>query len=110
LCLDADIVRRYVARLAESGLRGKLHLLVGVAPLVSAKSARWIKSHLVGSIIPDRFVERLDRARDPAAEGRAICIDFVKELREIAGVGGAHIMAPLNEAAIVEVIAALRAV
>lgn len=107
-CMDADIVRRYVARLADSGL-GKLHLLVGVAPLASAKSARWIKSNLAGSIIPDPFVDRLERARDPAAEGRAICIDFVKQLREIAGVGGAHIMAPLNEAAVVEVIEALRA-
>ena len=108
-CMDADILRRYVARLAESGLGGKVHLLVGVAPLASAKSARWIKSHLAGSIIPDRIVDRLDRARDPAAEGRAICIDFVKQLREIEGVGGAHIMAPLNEAAAVEVIEALRA-
>jgi methylenetetrahydrofolate reductase (NADPH) len=108
-CMDADIVRRYAARLADSGLAGKLHLLVGVAPLASAKSARWIKSHLAGSIIPDQFVDRLDRASDPAAEGRAICIDLVKQLREIAGVGGAHIMSPLNPAAIVEVIEALRA-
>jgi len=107
-CMDADIVRRYAARLADSGLGG-LHLLVGVAPLASAKSARWIKSHLAGSIIPDAIVDRLDRARDPAAEGRAICIDLVRELREIAGVRGAHIMAPLNEAAIVEVLEALRA-
>jgi methylenetetrahydrofolate reductase (NADPH) len=107
-CMDVDIVRRYVARLADSGL-GKLHLLVGVVPLASAKSARWIKSNLAGSIIPDSFLDRLERARDPAAEGRAICIDFVKQLREIAGVGGAHIMAPLNEARVVEVIEALRA-
>jgi methylenetetrahydrofolate reductase (NADPH) len=108
-CMDADIVRRYAARLADSGLAGKLHLLVGVAPLASAKSARWIKSNLAGSIIPDQFVDRLDRASDPAAEGRAICIDLVKQLRGIAGVGGAHIMAPLNPAAVVEVIEALRA-
>jgi methylenetetrahydrofolate reductase (NADPH) len=108
-CMDADIVRRYVARLADCGFGGRVHLLVGVAPLASAKSARWIKSHLLGSIIPDEFINRLERARDPAAEGRAICIDLVKELREIAGVGGAHIMAPLNGAAVVEVIEALRA-
>jgi methylenetetrahydrofolate reductase (NADPH) len=108
-CMDADIVRRYAAHLADAGLGGKLHLLVGVAPLSSAKSARWIKSHLFGSIIPDRFVDRLDRASDPAAEGRAICIDLIKQLREIAGVGGAHIMAPLNPAAIAEVLEALRA-
>jgi methylenetetrahydrofolate reductase (NADPH) len=108
-CMDAEILRRYVARLEDSGLGGKLPLLVGVSPLASAKSARWIKTHLFGSIIPDWIVERLDRARDSRAEGRAICIDLLKEFREIAGVGGAHIMAPLNETAIVEVIEALRA-
>jgi methylenetetrahydrofolate reductase (NADPH) len=107
--MDADIVRLYAARLADAGLGGKLHLLVGVAPLSSAKSARWIKSHLFGSIIPDRFVDRLDRASDPAAEGRAMCIELIKQLREIPGVGGAHIMAPLNPSAIAEVLEALRA-
>jgi hypothetical protein len=34
---------------------------------------------------------------------------LLKEFREIAGVGGAHIMAPLNETAIVDVIETLRA-
>src|SRR5450631_3276185 len=31
-CMDAGILRRYLARLAASGLGGRLHLLVGVAP------------------------------------------------------------------------------
>jgi methylenetetrahydrofolate reductase (NADPH) len=108
-CMDAGILRRYVARLAESGVAGRLHLLVGVAPLVSAKSARWIKSNLPGSIIPDWILDRLYRAGDAAAEGRAICIDLLKEYAEIPGIGGAHIMAPLNEAAIVKVFESLRA-
>ncbi len=108
-CMDAEILRRYVARLAEFGLGGRLHLLVGVAPLASAKSARWIKSHLPGSIIPDWIIERLENARDPLAEGRAICIDLLREYAEIPGIGGAHIMAPLNETAIVRVLEILRA-
>jgi methylenetetrahydrofolate reductase (NADPH) len=82
-CMDANILRRYVARLEESGLGGKLPLLVGVSPLASAKSARWIKTHLFGSIIPDWIVDRLDGARDSKAEGRAICIDLLTEFREI---------------------------
>src|SRR5271166_2315860 len=69
-CMDPAILRRYVARLAQCGLAGRLHLLVGVAPLASAKTARWIKSQLPGSIIPDRIIERLDNAGDPPAEGR----------------------------------------
>jgi methylenetetrahydrofolate reductase (NADPH) len=109
-CMDTEILRRYVARLEDAGLGGKLPLLVGVSPLPSAKSARWIKTNLFGSIIPDWIIDRLDRAHDARAEGRAICIDLLEELREIAGVGGAHIMAPLNETAIVDVIGGLRAV
>src|SRR5580658_3844027 len=45
-CMDAGVLRRYVARLADSGLGKRLHLLIGVAPLASVKSARWIKSNL----------------------------------------------------------------
>ena len=108
-CMDADVLRRYVSRLAACGLAGKLHLLVGVAPLASAKSARWIKSHLFGSIIPDWIIERLDQSGDPLAEGSAICVDLLKEYAEIPGVSGGHIMAPLNERAIAEVIENVRA-
>jgi methylenetetrahydrofolate reductase (NADPH) len=108
-CMDAAVLRRYTARLAECGLLGRLHLLVGVAPLASAKSARWIKSNLFGSIIPDWMIERLDQAADPIAEGRAMCVDLLKEYAEIPGVSGAHIMAPLNEAVIPKVIEAVRA-
>jgi len=107
-CMDADIVRRYIARLTETGLTKKIAILIGVVPLRSAKSARWIKEHLYGAIIPDHIVERLDYAGDPAAEGRQICVDFIGQLAEIPGVAGAHIMAPNNEAAIPDVIAQAR--
>jgi methylenetetrahydrofolate reductase (NADPH) len=108
-CMDVDILRRYVTRLAARGITDRLHLLVGVAPLASAKSARWIKSHLFGAIIPDWIIERLEKSGDPLAEGRAICIDLLKQYAEIPGVRGGHIMAPLNEQAISPVIEALRA-
>jgi methylenetetrahydrofolate reductase (NADPH) len=108
-CMDAGVLRRYVARLADSGLAGRLHLLVGVAPLASPKSARWIKNNLFGSIIPEWIIERLDEARDPLSEGRAICVELLTEFAEIPGVSGAHIMAPLNEHAIPQVIEAVRA-
>ncbi len=109
-CMDAGILRRYMARLAEQGLAGRLHMLIGVAPLASAKSARWIQHNLFGSIIPDWMVERLETAADPAAEGCAMCVDLLREYAEIPGVGGAHIMAPLNESAIARVIETLRTI
>jgi len=107
-CMDIDIVRRYVARLAQDKLTNKISLLIGVVPLRSGKSARWIKEQLFGAIIPDHIVERLEYSGDPAAEGKQICIDFIAQLSEVPGVAGAHIMAPNNEGAIPDVIAKAR--
>ena len=107
-CMDADVLRRYLARLKAEGIEN-FFVLVGVAPLASARSARWIVGSLKGSIIPSWIAERLERASDPKAEGEAICVDLLKEMREIDGVSGAHIMAPMNDAAIPRVIERVRA-
>ena len=107
-CMDAGVVRRYVARLAEHGIAGKAALIIGVVPLRSVKSARWIKEKLYGAIIPDALIARLEGAGDPVAEGRRICLDLMRELADIPQVAGAHVMAPNNEAAVPDVIRAAR--
>jgi methylenetetrahydrofolate reductase (NADPH) len=108
-CMDAAIVRRYVGALEKAGVTSKVALLIGVNPLRSAKSARWMKNHLYGTIIPDGFIARLEKAADPAREGLHICVELIEELSTIRGVAGVHIMAPGNDAAIPETIAAARA-
>ena len=100
--MDTAVLRRYMARLAEQGV--KLPMLIGISPLRSAKSARWMREKLFGTIIPDAIVERLEAAADPAAEGRRICVDLMQEMAKIPGVAGVHIMAPGNEAGIADVI------
>jgi methylenetetrahydrofolate reductase (NADPH) len=107
-CMDQGIVRRYAARVAEhEGTRG-LFLLIGIAPLRSAKSARWMRKHLYGTIIPQPLIERLEAAADPAAEGERICVELIEQLAGISGVAGVHVMAPANEAAVPRVIAEAR--
>jgi methylenetetrahydrofolate reductase (NADPH) len=64
---------------------------------------------LFGTIIPDAFVERLETAADPAAEGQKIALELIEELASIPGGAGVHIMAPANEAVVPGVIAAARA-
>jgi methylenetetrahydrofolate reductase (NADPH) len=108
-CMDAAIVRRYVGALEQAGVTRQLAVLIGVNPLRSAKSAQWMKSHFYGTIIPDAFIERMEKSADPAREGVRICVDLIEELSDIPGVAGVHIMAPGNDAAIPEVIAAARA-
>jgi methylenetetrahydrofolate reductase (NADPH) len=107
-CMDAGVVRRYMARLAEHGITETLSILVGVVPPRSAKSARWIKEKLFGAVIPDALIKRMERASDPAAEGRRICIEMVRELADLPSVAGVHIMAPGNDAAVPDIIKAAR--
>ena len=107
-CMDTGIVRRYADRLAQHEATRDLFLLVGIAPLRSAKSARWMQKHLYGTIIPEAYLERLERAADPTAEGQRIAIELIEELAAIPGIAGVHIMAPANEAAVPGVIGEAR--
>ena len=107
-CMDTGIVRRYADRLAHHEATRDLFLLVGIAPLRSAKSARWMQKHLYGTIIPEAYIERLERAADPTAEGQRIAIELIEELAAIPGIAGVHIMAPANEAAVPGVIGEAR--
>jgi methylenetetrahydrofolate reductase (NADPH) len=97
-CMDIGVVRRYSARLRELGF--KLPLLIGIAPIPSARSARWMREKLFGTTIPEAIVQRLEKAADPRAEGRKICVELLRELAEVPGVAGAHVMAPMNFAEI----------
>jgi methylenetetrahydrofolate reductase (NADPH) len=103
-CMDVGVIGRYAARLAEHGLDKTLSLLVGVAPLRSAKSARWMKDKLFGTIIPDGLIERMERAADPAEEGVRICVELIEQMSAIPGVAGVHIMAPNNDSTVPAVI------
>jgi 5,10-methylenetetrahydrofolate reductase len=95
----------YMQRVRAEGLHRRCHIVVGVGPIRSAKATRWLRSHVPGICIPDHVVARLEEARDPRAEGRRICIELIRGLRQIAGVAGVHIMAPKQEGAVAEIVA-----
>jgi methylenetetrahydrofolate reductase (NADPH) len=99
-CMDAEVARRYARRLLDLGVAQKLPILIGIAPIPSARSAQWMKEKLYGAMIPDRIVERLDRAGDPKAEGIRICIELLQQLAQTPGIAGAHVMAPTFHSAI----------
>jgi methylenetetrahydrofolate reductase (NADPH) len=107
-CMDAAIVRRYAGALEQAGVIGQVSILIGVTPLRSAKSAAWMKSHLFGTIIADAYIARIEAAADPAREGVRVCAEYIEELSTVPGIAGVHIMAPGNDAAIANVIKAVR--
>ncbi len=104
-CFDAGLARRYLAALAEAGIAQRMRLLLGVGPIASARSARWMNAHLFGVEVPEAWIARLERAGDPLEEGAALCADLVASLRDIPGLAGIHLMAPAGgSAAIVRVL------
>ena len=100
LCFDIGVVRRYMARLVDNGIADRVFMMIGLGPLASARSARWMRDNLFGVIVPDEIIERLEQAADPKAEGGRICAELMQQLNEIPGVAGAHLMAPGNFAGI----------
>jgi len=107
-CFDLGVARRYMARLVDLGATERLALILGVGPLASARSARWMNENLFGVSVPDAVIARLEGAVDQAAEGRRLCVELIEELREVPGVSGVHIMAPLQKpSAIAQVVASL---
>jgi methylenetetrahydrofolate reductase (NADPH) len=103
-CMDLGVVRRYAARLVDLGLAPRMRVLIGVCPIPSARSARWMREKLWGTIIADDIVARLDGASDARAEGKAICAEFMQGLQGIPGIAGAHVMSPAAPSAVPEVI------
>jgi len=93
-CFEPDVARRFIARLQDHGVTDQVGVLLGIGPIASARSARWMNENLYGVTIPEPIIKRLEQAADPKAEGRAICAELIEQYREIDGLAGVHIMAP----------------
>jgi methylenetetrahydrofolate reductase (NADPH) len=91
---DLDVVRAYAERLRAEGITDKLGVIIGVGPIRSAKSARWMNENLFGVTVPEPIIARIEAAQDQAAEGRRVCVELIEGLKQIPGIAGAHVMAP----------------
>ncbi len=79
-------------KVRENKLHEKAFFLIGVGPLPSAKTGRWMKNNVPGVHIPEPVLERIEKAKDQKAEGKQLCIDLIQEISEIEGVAGIHVM------------------
>ena len=103
-CFDMEIFRNYMRAVRDAGTDEKVFILAGVGPLASARSAEWIRSNVPGVHIPDTVIQRLKGAEDQKEEGVKLCVDMIRELQEIDGVHGVHIMAFRQEHRVAEIV------
>ncbi|WP_448954590.1 methylenetetrahydrofolate reductase [Labrys neptuniae] len=103
-CFDVPLLERFMARIRDMGLHEKCFILVGVGPLASARTAKWMRSNVPGVHVPDDIVKRLEGAQDQKEEGKRLCIDIIQQVREIKGVAGVHVMAYRQEEYVAEIV------
>jgi len=103
-CFDVPMFREYMKKVRDLGLHEKCYILVGVGPMASAKTAKWIRSNVPGIHIPDAIIRRLEGAEDQKKEGKQLCIDIINEVKEIEGVSGIHVMAYRQEEYVAEMV------
>jgi 5,10-methylenetetrahydrofolate reductase len=97
-CFDPSLAKRYFDRLDAFGLLDRTSIIVGIGPIISARSARWMNANLFGVTVPDPVVKRLEDAADEAAEGLALCVELIDAYKNMPGVAGVHVMAPAQGA------------
>ena len=79
----------------ELGLHEQVAILPGVGVLPGPKTARMINEKVPGLEVPEWVIERMEGVPKERrrAEGVAIAIETVQQIREIEGVSGVHLTA-----------------
>ena len=89
---DVARFRRWMDGVRDLGLHTKVKILAGVLPTRSAKALEYMKNEVSGMTVPDDIIRRLEGAEDPAEEGVRLACELIRELRDIDGVSGVHLM------------------
>jgi methylenetetrahydrofolate reductase (NADPH) len=99
-------MREFMKQVCDMGLNERAFILVGVGPLRSAKAAEWMRNKVPGVIIPDEVVKRLQGVPPvrQQEEGKRICVEIIRELTNLCGVSGVHVMAYRQEELVAEII------
>ncbi len=92
LVYDIDALCRWLEALDKSDLLRKTHILVGIGPLRSAKVARYIQEHIPDIVVPQTFINALERSSNPDETGFEFALELIRKLTVLPGVSGVHIM------------------
>ena len=104
ICMDLTVLRAYMKHLVAAGMPRRLSVFASIAIPTSAADARFLQQHHPSNLIPDDFVLRLDKAADSEQAAISICAEFLRDLADIPGISGAHLVPTQNLAAVNAVI------
>jgi 5,10-methylenetetrahydrofolate reductase len=83
---DLKVFEQFIERIRDFDVK----IIAGVIPLKSAKMARSMNKNIPGIHVPELLIEKMDKAKDRAAESIAICKDIIAGCRDLCS--GVHVM------------------
>ncbi len=89
---DIDRFREWMNDVRKKGLHEKVAILAGVMPVKSVKALTYMEKEVPGMQISKDIIQRLDKAKEPKEEGVQIAVETIKQLKQIEGVKGIHLM------------------
>jgi 5,10-methylenetetrahydrofolate reductase len=92
---NIEAFSKWMEAIRQQGLHKQTKILAGINPVLSVAAARYMKTKIPNTNIPDKTIERLKNVRnkeEAAEEGIKIAVETINQLREIEGVAGVHIM------------------
>jgi methylenetetrahydrofolate reductase (NADPH) len=99
--------RRWMEQVRALGLHQEIKILAGLTPLKGVGAARYMQKSVPGMEVPQEIVDRMsvpEKGAPAQAEGKKLAVEMIKEIAEIEGVAGVHIMAVEWEVAVPEIV------
>ena len=101
--------KQWMEAVRALGIHQEIKILAGITPIKSAGMANYMSKNVPGMDVPQEIIDRIaakDKGEAQQAEGKALAVEMIKEIAEVEGVAGVHVMAVEWEAAIPEIVEA----
>ncbi len=101
--------KQWMEEVRALGLHQEVKILAGITPIKSAGMANHMKGSVPGMDVPQEIVDRIaskEKGEPQQTEGKKLAVEMIKELAEVEGVAGVHVMAIEWESAVPEIVEA----
>jgi len=99
--------KKWMEEVRAMGLHQEIKILAGITPLKGVGGARYMQKFVPGMDVPQEIVDRMaavEKCPPSHAEGKKMAVEMIKEIAEVEGVAGVHIMAVEWEEAVPELV------
>jgi len=103
---NMDRFATFMEGVRKRGLHEQVYIMGGVTPMKSAGMANYMAKNVAGIDVPQHLIDRMKATpkEEQKQEGIKIAIETIKQLKEMEGVAGVHIMAIEWEEAVPEIV------